>query len=164
VKLGKLTFCALLAGGLLHLAALAGLLQGRPLPWLVPAHLAGALAWGWGAAPLLPASQQAAWWLLAGCALVFPGVGPLASLVLVRGLHRRAADADLGQQIHIAAGLAVGGLSPQRVSIMVPRAVETGEIKIRGHEGPDDAGTAGIHAAVGNGFDIAPQQHVLNAP
>jgi hypothetical protein len=87
-----LRLSALLAGVLLHLGALAGLLRADPVGWIVSAHLLGAAAWGYGAALLLPATQRAAWWLPGGCALVFPVLGPLGSLYLMRGLRRRPVD------------------------------------------------------------------------
>lgn len=90
---------AAVAGLLLHGAALAGLLRGLSLGWILPAHLLGAAAWGWGAATALPPTQRHAWWLPAGCALLFPVIGPLGSLYLIRGLRRRPADSGLDRYV-----------------------------------------------------------------
>lgn len=86
---------ALVAGVLLQLAALEGLLHLRPGALILLLHVAGAFAWGVGTAALLPAAQRSAWWLPGGCALIFPGLGPLASLWLMRGLRtRKLEDTD----------------------------------------------------------------------
>jgi hypothetical protein len=95
----RLRLPALGLGLLLHLAALAGLLLGGSIGWILPAHLAGAAAWGFGAAARGPGDWRAAFWLPAGCALVFPVLGPLGALYLMAGLRRRPVDNDAGRYV-----------------------------------------------------------------
>jgi len=78
---------ALVLAFILQGLALWLLVTGR-LEWLAFAlHLAGAAAWGWGAAPWLPPQETRAWWLLATCALMFPIIGLLASFALLHQLR-----------------------------------------------------------------------------
>ncbi|MSU49655.1 MAG: hypothetical protein EXS37_11320 [Opitutus sp.] len=83
---------ALAIGALLHAVALAALLRAGPMGWTLSAHVAGALAWGWGANCFWPLPQRGTWWLPAGCALVFPVLGPLFSIVLGVQLRRPTVD------------------------------------------------------------------------
>lgn len=83
---------ALLLGLALHAAALALLFRGAPAPWLILAHLAGAVVWGFGAAPFFPSAHHTAWWQPAAWASAFPIVGPLASLAFAAILRRAAID------------------------------------------------------------------------
>ncbi len=78
-----------LAGGLVLQGAAAWLLFG-PLPaWLAAlAHLAGAALWGVGFAARQPSAPPRAWLLPAGCAALFPLLGPLAA-VFIADLQRR---------------------------------------------------------------------------
>ena len=80
------------------------------------------------------------------------------------GVDGGAADVDLGEQVHVAAVLAVGRLAPERVVVGVPCAVEAGEVEIAGHGGVGFASGAGVGAAVGHGRDVAAEQHVGDAP
>ncbi len=90
--MNRLRPVALLVGACLHLVALEGLWHGRGTSWVLLAHVAGAAAWGFGASSWLPGNRPASILLPAGCALVFPLLGPLASLVLFQGLRARGAD------------------------------------------------------------------------
>lgn len=82
----------LLAGAALHAIALALLLRGGPVGLVIAAHVAGSLAWGFGAVRFFPATQHSAWWQPAAWALTFPVVGPLASLAFAAILRRAPAD------------------------------------------------------------------------
>lgn len=83
---------ALTAGALLHIAALVLLARAGSIWWILPAHVAGALAWGWGATSFWPQPQRHSWWLPAGCALIFPVVGPLATVALSWQLRQPAVE------------------------------------------------------------------------
>jgi len=88
-------------------------------------------------------------------------------------VHRRPAQINLGQQIHIAAAVPVIRLPPDRIAIPVPRAVKTGEIEITGDiisgilaVGIIRRRAAGItvNTAMGDHIHIAAEQHIGNAP
>ncbi len=83
---------ALILGAALHAVALIWLRrEGGAVPSVL-AHVAGALAWGFGVTWFLPPAQRAAWWLPASCALVFPVIGLAAALALVLVLRRPPKD------------------------------------------------------------------------
>ena len=83
---------ALLVGALLHVLALVLLARDASFVGVLVAHVLGALAWGWGATVFLPLSSHPVWWFLAAPALLFPLLGPLASLALARILRRPPVD------------------------------------------------------------------------
>jgi hypothetical protein len=83
---------ALIVGLLLHALALWLMSGDALLAWVLLAHVAGSLAWGYGAAILLPLGQHQHWWFMAAPALLFPVLGPLTSLALARTLRRPPVD------------------------------------------------------------------------
>lgn len=78
---------ALLGGVALHALALLGLWRDGPVVLTLLAHVLGSAAWGYGVTAFLPGNLHATWWLPAGCALLFPGAGLVASLLLVDALR-----------------------------------------------------------------------------
>ena len=85
---------ALAAGALLQTLALVMLWRGGAVWPVLVAHVTGGLIWSWGVISLLPFAGRDAWWLPAGCTLVFPILGPLFSLVLAALLRRPAAEPE----------------------------------------------------------------------
>jgi len=83
---------ALVLAFALHVFALVLLVRDAGVLGPVLAHVLGAVVWGWGTAALLPAFDRATVWLMAACALLFPVLGPLASVTLIAILRRPPPD------------------------------------------------------------------------
>ncbi len=87
-------------------------------------------------------------------------------------LHRRPADPDLGQQVHVAAAGAVVGLTPDVVTIVVPGAIESTQVEFGGDVFrlvlllPARCRTAGIPVAPPEGDDVCvtAKEHVFDPP
>lgn len=90
--MNPLSLSMLGVGALLQTVALYLLISDRLLGWTLLAHFSGALAWGYGAAALLPIAQHSRWWFPAASAVVFPGLGILTSLALVLTLRLPPVD------------------------------------------------------------------------
>ena len=86
----RLIACTL--GALLHAFALYLLVCDQPVGGPLLAHVAGAFAWGYGAAGLLPVALRPLWWFTAAPAVLFPVLGPLTSLALVLTLRLPPVD------------------------------------------------------------------------
>ncbi len=83
---------ALLAGALLHGFALVWFVRHGGVGLSLLAHILGAAAWGFGLAAYMPGTVREAWWLPAGCALVFPVAGLVAAVALVFTVRRPPRD------------------------------------------------------------------------
>lgn len=85
--MNRIRWLAAIGGGALHALALFCLWRGSPIALTLLAHVLGSAAWGFGVTAILPGTMRGAWWLPAGCALVFPGAGLVASLLLIEALR-----------------------------------------------------------------------------
>lgn len=86
---------ALVGGVALHGLALVSLWRGGPIALTLLAHALGSAAWGYGMTAFLPGKTRATWWFPAGCALIFPGAGLFASLLLVQAFrHSRPEQSE----------------------------------------------------------------------
>lgn len=83
-----LRLISLFGGLFLQVISLATLLHLASFTMVLPMHILGAILWGWGSGFFMRDDQRSFWWLPSSVALIFPVIGPLASLILIFVLQR----------------------------------------------------------------------------
>lgn len=91
-RISRLRPLLLILAVILQAISVLLLFRDGPLLWALLAHVAGAVAWGFGADRLFPAGQHPAWWQTGAWALTFPVIGPLASLCFAAILRHPPVD------------------------------------------------------------------------